>query len=224
MNHIIRGHLARDYDTLTQHVMAVHRSPEWRAMREPVAGFHPKYGPGIAPRGQWDGSSDPVLLQGSAPMGLFRSLAQTVSANGYFIEFGPSDNEEQGYTYYPTRTIHLTDGMSDAQTAATLAHESAHMLLHCNQATMHGQMERLQRAACEVEAELTAHLVLGAHGMDTSPFTVPYVADWSAPVWNDRNIGGGCEHAPTLFAGVKNRVLTAAQVLLDGASDMAMAA
>lgn len=218
-NPIIRAHLARDYDALVRRVVTTHRSAQWRASREPVAGFHPKYGPGIGPRGQWDGSTDPVPLTGAAPAGLFRSLAQVASANGFFIEFGKADDEEQGYTHYPSRTIHLTDGMSDAQTVATLAHETAHMLMH--HSVSGGEFER---AACEVEAELTSHLVLGAHGVDTSQFTLPYVANWSAPNWDTRDIGGGCEYAPALFAGVKDRVLDAAQVLLSGGPGLAVAA
>jgi hypothetical protein len=41
------------------------------------------------------------------------------------------------------------------------------------------------RGVVEVEAEGTALLVLGAHGVDTSQYSVPHVASWAASVPGD---------------------------------------
>lgn len=226
MNHI-RGHLARQLDTLLQRVQAVHQSPEWLADRQPVWAPHPKTGEvGMQPRGQVAGRDNPTLLTGAAPTGLYQALSRFVSDSGYFIDFGPATPDgEQGYTDPGSRTIHLTDGLGDAQTVATLAHESAHMVLHSdNPPLVPMRMEHLLRAVFEVEAESTAHLVLGTCGLDTLPFTLPYVASWAAPAWSDTNPGGGCEYAPILFDRIKDRVLDAAQTLLDGTRVGAVAA
>ncbi|WP_341360876.1 hypothetical protein V5H98_07110 [Georgenia sp. M64] len=50
---------------------------------------------------------------------------------------------------------------------------------------MHGpnqQEARRHRGTGEVEAESVALMIAAAHGMDTSDYTVPYVAGWAANV------------------------------------------
>lgn len=60
------------------------------------------------------------------------------------------------------------------------------------------------RGVAEVEAEAIAFLVAASAGMDSSDYTVPYVAGWA---------GGDVE----LLKGTASRVLTVARGILDDA-------
>ena len=66
------------------------------------------------------------------------------------------------------------DPHADAQAIKTCAHELAHVLLHTDENCA------LPRAVREVEAESVAFIVCSAGGgMDTTGYTLPYVAHWS---------------------------------------------
>ena len=68
--------------------------------------------------------------------------------------------------------------MSDAARVKTLAHELGHVVLH----DPANEDVRLHRGIVEVEAESVALMIGAAHGMDTSAYTVPYVAGWAFSV------------------------------------------
>ena len=68
--------------------------------------------------------------------------------------------------------------MDDAAQVKTLAHELGHVMLHGPdhiEAILH-------RGLAEVEAESVALMIGAAHGLDTSAYTVPYVASWASNV------------------------------------------
>jgi hypothetical protein len=68
--------------------------------------------------------------------------------------------------------------MDDAAQVKTLAHELAHVILHGPDnpdATAH-------RGIGEVEAESVALMIGAAHSLDTSGYTIPYVASWASAV------------------------------------------
>ena len=123
----------------------------------------------------------PVLLEGEAPPGLREGLIRQVEAAGY--AFVPVPHEgvirgANGMTDYTARTVAVRTNMDDAAQAKTICHELAHVLLHDpsdEDATRH-------RGIGEVEAESVALMVGAAHGMDTSAYTVPYVASWATTV------------------------------------------
>ncbi|MCU1622065.1 MAG: ImmA/IrrE family metallo-endopeptidase [Frankiales bacterium] len=123
----------------------------------------------------------PVLLDGQAPAGLLDGLTQQVTDEGYGLvrhDFDiphPGVGVPNGVTMYFARTVLVRPDLSDAQTAKTLAHELGHVLLH--EPTI--RPADLTRAAAEVEAESVAYVVAAAHGLDTSGYTIPYVAGWS---------------------------------------------
>jgi len=122
--------------------------------------------------------SRPVLLDGEAPAGLFDSLAEIVANHGYSLRFGPAEHGENGYTRPSDKVIQITEGLSAAQTAKTLVHEVAHMLLHTDDKELtHDAL--LHRNVAEIEAESVAHIVAMAHGLATEDYSVPYVAGWS---------------------------------------------
>jgi len=120
----------------------------------------------------------PTLLDGEAPAGLFDSLAEIVANHGYTLQFGESRHGENGFTEPSSKTIQITEGLSPAQTAKTLIHEVAHMLLHTEEKEL-TQDAILHRNVAEIEAESVAHIVAQVHGLATEDYSVPYVAGWS---------------------------------------------
>jgi antirestriction protein ArdC len=142
----------------------------------------------------------PVLLDGEAPAGLYDSLALLAAEKGYKVKVGPSVHGENGYCSPASRTIHVTEGLSDAQAAKTLCHEVAHAILHTDEDAL--TVEAMNhRGVAEVEAESVAHIVLGALGMDTDEYSLPYVAGWS-------------DGKPEVIAATADRVLKTVKEIL----------
>lgn len=77
-----------------------------------------------------------------------------------------------GWFHRPSRSIIVLDTHPAAQQFATLVHEAAHAILH-------GEADHHTRGSKEVEAESTAFVVCSALGLDTSKFSLPYVATWA---------------------------------------------
>lgn len=124
----------------------------------------------------------PVLLNGQAPPGLLDGLSAQVREQGFqlirhdFTIPHPGQGSPNGVTDYFSRTVIVRPDLTPAQTAKTLAHELGHVLLH-------GPGQRpdgLTREQAEVEAESVAYVVTAAHSLDSSDYTIPYVAGWSA--------------------------------------------
>jgi antirestriction protein ArdC len=120
----------------------------------------------------------PVLLEGEEPEGMLTALVKIANLNGYLLRFGPSTFGENGYTDKVAKMVQLTEGLSDAQRAKTMAHEVAHILLHCENEERSGEA-RIHRGIAEVEAESVAYLVATALGMTTDAYSLPYIAGWS---------------------------------------------
>jgi len=124
----------------------------------------------------------PELLAGEAPEGLLDALTVHVTNAGYRLAFeelsvpNPGLAGANGVTDYLSRTVTVRSDLSPAQTVKTLAHELGHVLLH-------GPEQRpatLTREQAEVEAESVAYVIGAAHGLDTSSYTIPYVAGWAS--------------------------------------------
>lgn len=123
----------------------------------------------------------PVLLAGQAPAGLWHGLAAAVAERGYTLTDAPDApalGGANGVTDFAARTVTVRTDMDDAARVKTLAHELAHIALN------HGDREPqgLHRGIGEVEAESVALMVCTAFGLDSTDYTVPYVASWSATV------------------------------------------
>lgn len=86
--------------------------------------------------------------------------------------------EAKGYTSFVENRIVIKPGMSQVQTIKTLIHEIAHAKLHKPKdlATEQTPKERRQK---EVEAESIAYVVCQYFGIDTSDYSLAYVAGWS---------------------------------------------
>jgi DNA primase len=122
-----------------------------------------------------------VRLDSAAPDGLLDGLSQQIQAQGFQLirhDFDlphPGLAGANGVTNYLSRTVLVRPDLSPAQTAKTLAHELGHVLLHAPGT----RPPDLSREQAEVEAESVAYIVTAAHGLDSSTYTVPYVAGWS---------------------------------------------
>lgn len=113
----------------------------------------------------------PRLLTGAAPARLWEAVADQITGRGYVIERGQTA-PANGWVVWDTRTVRISDSVEDAQAVKTLIHELAHIV--CEHDT-----RDIPRAMREVEAESVACLVSALVGLDTLPYSVPYVAGWA---------------------------------------------
>lgn len=88
-----------------------------------------------------------------------------------------SNKSTKGYCSFGLGQIVVREGLSGIQTAKTLIHEYAHSMFHNpdnnsdKQTTVRGQKE--------VEAESTAFVLASHFGLDTSEYSMPYIATWN---------------------------------------------
>ncbi|MDS2171839.1 ArdC-like ssDNA-binding domain-containing protein [Nesterenkonia sp. CL21] len=146
---------------------------------------------GVRPAYVWDASQTagdpiperpaPALLAGEAPEGLGEGLAERVAAEGFELLWVPHEGMiggANGLTNFETRQVAVRTNMDDAAQVKTLAHELGHVLMHGPDQ----EEARQHRGIGEVEAESVALMIGAAHGMDTTDYTIPYVAGWAANV------------------------------------------
>ena len=182
-------------------------------VRTKLIGLHPTY--------VWDVSQTdgrplverpvPQLLRGQAPEGLWDGLADQITAQGFelrLVSDAKAIGGANGLTDFITSEVSVRMDMDDAQQAKVLAHELGHVLLHAPEdlqaradATMH------RGSIAEVEAESVALMVLAAHGMDSSAYTVPYVSSWANSVPGKSPV--------EVVAGTADRVRATANAILD---------
>jgi antirestriction protein ArdC len=137
----------------------------------------------------------PRRLTGKVSQRLIGALEQRVDEEGFTLRREAiARSSRNGYADFERRLVVLREDLSGAQTAKTLIHELAHLLLHRD-------TDLCDRAVAEVEAESVAFVVASALGLDTSDYTFPYVARWG---------GGDAE----LVAATAQRVIAAARDLL----------
>lgn len=86
--------------------------------------------------------------------------------------------EAKGYTSFAENRVVVRPGMSQAQTIKTLVHEIAHAKLH-NPKDILDETEKRKTRQKEVEAESIAYVVCQYYGIDTSDYSLGYVAGWS---------------------------------------------
>lgn len=146
---------------------------------------------GARPANVWDISQtagDPIpeppapkLLDGEAPAGLWDGLEAQIEALGFKVLRVPDARQiggADGLTDYTARQVSVRTNVTEANQVATLVHELAHVLMH----DPADQEARQHRGIREVEAESVALMIGAAHEMDTSSYTIPYVAGWASSV------------------------------------------
>lgn len=94
---------------------------------------------------------------------------------GYTVTRSAADEGgARGHTAFRSKSIVLAADQDVANSAATLAHELAHVLLHEGITDYHAN-----RGLYEVEAESVAYVVVTGLGLDASNCSLPYVANWA---------------------------------------------
>lgn len=92
------------------------------------------------------------------------------------VELGPVPGTAKGYASFAENRVVVRSGMSQAQTIKTLIHETAHAMLHPPDFLSEFPKPRREK---EVEAESVAYVVCQHFGIDTSDYSLGYVAGWS---------------------------------------------
>jgi hypothetical protein len=114
---------------------------------------------------------------------LVADLEAWVAGSGLRLAFTPPNAREEAST--DGVWIRVRGGLDPHTRAARLAHEIAHVLLHFRPAAgrpalVEGPGGPPERRARELEAELTAFLLLAAAGLDPTAGSAAYLANWGA--------------------------------------------
>ena len=112
----------------------------------------------------------PVLLEGESA--LWDSLAAQVASAGFELSRGDC-GPANGYTSFAERKVVVDQRLSGRQADKTLCHELGHVCLH------DASRITTDRDLAEIEAESVAFIVLGALGIDTASYSLPYVTVWA---------------------------------------------
>lgn len=117
-------------------------------------------------------------LQGSDESNIYSRAKAFAESKGYTVTRETIPGRANGYIMQDgSFRIVIDSSLSDAHAAKTLLHECAHMILHSDTGVR--KEEDITRDAREIEAESVAYIVAGILGMDTSAYTVGYVAGWA---------------------------------------------
>lgn len=149
-----------------------------------------------------------IYLEGDDVDGLFAPLAEFITAQGWDValEDIPEDGLN-GYTQGSTRRIRVDSKMAPAMQVKTLLHEIAHALLHFDE-----DSTREHRGLIETEAESTAYAAGALLGIDTSAWSIGYVAGWA---------GGDVDLIRSTAANVLRAVNAIADAILGAEDDAA---
>jgi antirestriction protein ArdC len=144
----------------------------------------------------------PAQLIGTSPAELWQRLQQLAEGDGYRVQRGPCGGA-YGLTSFTDRVVRVRDDVAPAQACKTLAHEIGHIRADHQTRFTEYHCSIVCRGIAEVEAESIGYIVGSAAGMDTTRYTVPYIAHWA-----NGNTG--------LLRDTATRVLaTARQILTD---------
>ena len=98
------------------------------------------------------------------------------------IGFEDIPGDSKGYFHTEKKRIAVQENMSESQTLKTMVHEVAHSMLHNKEINRDDLIEEpaKDRNTKEVEAESVAYTVCQHFGIDTSDYSVGYIAGWSS--------------------------------------------
>ena len=96
------------------------------------------------------------------------------------IGFEDIPGDSKGYFNIEENRIAVQEGMSESQTLKTMVHETAHSMLHNKEVNKEDILAPAKdRNTKEVEAESIAFTVYNHFSIDTSDYSVGYIAGWS---------------------------------------------
>ena len=115
-------------------------------------------------------------LVGTDDLGIVDALSDHLRAQGWTIKRQNLPGAKNGYTKPEERLVVLEENLSPAHGAKTMIHETAHIELgHIEDMTEYLEHRGLR----ETEAESVAYVVAGMLGIDTSAYSIGYIAGWS---------------------------------------------
>jgi antirestriction protein ArdC len=114
----------------------------------------------------------PSRLTGDGNVDLLEAGISMIEEAGYLYSLAPLRGPN-GVTRPGSRRVIVEADLDGAQLTKTTIHELAHVHMHAAD----GHIEC--RGRIEVEAESVAYVVCGAVGLDTSQYSVAYVARWA---------------------------------------------
>src|SRR5699024_4332896 len=116
-------------------------------------------------------------LTGEDAEGIADAVRHYLTGQGWNVTTERITTGANGYTTIDgSKRIAIHDKLAPAQVAKTMIHEAAHAIMH-HDITPAEYIEH--RGIKETEAESVAYIVAGTFGLDTSAYSVGYVAQWS---------------------------------------------
>lgn len=122
-------------------------------------------------------------LTGEDPAGIYEAMAAHMIARGWSVTREEIVGETNGYTTTDgSRRIVVETTLSPAMAAKTMLHEAAHAFLHVDEDGKRPEdPERVaHRGVREAEAEATAYVLAAMAGLDTTDYSVGYIAGWTS--------------------------------------------
>lgn len=142
-------------------------------------------------------------LTGDDQLGIVDAVTDYLTDQGWTVTREQISGPANGYTDREARRVVIDADLSPAQAAKTALHEAGHVILH----TEEDHSEYVEhRGIKETEAESVAYIVAGLLGVDTSRYSIGYVAGWS-------------EGDADTIKATAARVLHAAHALADAITD-----
>lgn len=126
--------------------------------------------------GRTDDSTIVEMLTGSDDSGIFERTSAFMRSLGWTVELGDTGTYNGFTTIDGTKRIVVGAHLEAAQQAKTMLHEAAHGLLHAEEAATE-YVEH--RGVKETEAESVAYVMAAMLGLDTSAYSIGYVAGWA---------------------------------------------
>ncbi|EKT79741.1 hypothetical protein WSS_A26000 [Rhodococcus opacus M213] len=116
-------------------------------------------------------------LEGEDTAAILDRVRDIMTAQGWAVTREKIPGEVNGYnTLDGSRRIVVDADLSPAQAAKTMIHEAAHAVMHAaddvNPAELH-------QGRSEVEAESVAYVLAGLLGLDTTEYSIGYIAKWA---------------------------------------------
>jgi antirestriction protein ArdC len=121
---------------------------------------------------------DPPIrdVEGDELAPVIPSLVALAEEIGCTVAFAPISGAAHGYYQPSTDRIVVDDGLSANQRVKTLSHELAHALVRHDRQP---DDPALDYAGEELVAESVAYTCVGALGVSTEDYSIPYLASWA---------------------------------------------